>query len=276
MKIWQSDLLRFSASTKEKDRWLLLVCDRDGTMIHEAQCPQNEVNGQWLTTQLQQATQTQIPDKIQVFRPQIVGLFTIATESLNIPLETTRRTPAIKEKLRQYTETNLSVISSRNYLSLDRPPPQNLPENIWGENWSIVSISAGEIVNFVTDRPIPFKDLPESLLTINAKIDPATKVPGIVVYGGKKSSIIARWLAKEQPVALNYIPTEIGKSGGLVLESGLVDRWIFATFESVAVAQAAKAYEQNKKFSQGLHFLLLQPDDSGMTYTGFWLLKDEL
>lgn len=276
MKIWQSDLLRFSASTKEKDRWLLLICDRDGRMIHEAQCPQNEVNGQWLTTQLQQATQTQIPDKIQVFRPQIVGLFTIATESLNIPLETTRRTPAIKEKLRQYTETNLSVISSRNYLSLDRPPPQNLPENIWGENWSIVSISAGEIVNFVTDRPIPFRDLPESLLTTNAKLDPTTKVPGIVVYGGKKSSIIARWLAKEQPVALNYIPTEIGKSGGLVLESGLVDRWIFATFESVAVAQAAKAYEQNKKFSQGLHFLLLQPDDSGMTYTGFWLLKDEL
>lgn len=276
MKIWQSDLLRFSASTKEKDRWLLLICDRDGTMIHEAQCPQNEVNGQWLTTQLQQATQTEIPDKIQVFRPQIVGLFTIATERLNISLETTRRTPAIKEKLRQYTETNLSVISSRNYLSLDRPPPQNLPENIWGENWSIVSISAGEIVNFVTDRPIPFRDLPESLLGTNAKLDPTTKVPGIVIYGGKKSSIIARWLAKEQPVALNYIPTEIGKSGGLVLESGLVDRWIFATFESVAVAQAAKAYEQNKKFSQGLHFLLLQPDDSGMTYTGFWLLKDEL
>lgn len=276
MKIWQSDLLRFSASTKEKNRWLLLICDRDGTMIHEAQCPQNEVNGQWLKTQLQQATQTQIPDKIQVFRPQIVGLFTIATESLNIPLEITRRTPAIKEKLRQYTETNLSVISSRNYLSLDRPPPQNLPENIWGENWSIVSILAGEIVNFVTDRPIPFRDLPESLLTTNAKLDPTTKVPGIVIYGGKKSPLIARWLTKEQPVALNYIPTEIGKSGGLVLESGLVDRWIFATFESVAVAQAAKAYEQNKQFSQGLHFLLLQPDDSGMTYTGFWLLKDEL
>lgn len=275
MKIWQSDLLRLSSSTKEKDRWLLLICDRDGAVIHEAQCPQNEVNGQWLTSQLEQAIQTERPDKIQVFRPQIVGLFTIATERLNIPLETTRRTPAIKEQLRQYTDTNSSVISSINYLALDRPPPQNLPENIWGENWSLVSISAGEIIDFIADRPIPFRDLPESLLATNSKLDPTTKVPGIVIYGGKKSLILARWLAKEQPVALNYIPTEIGKSGGLVLESGLVDRWIFATFESVAVAQAAKAYEQNKQQSQGLHFLLLQPDDSGMTYTGFWLLKDE-
>ncbi|NEQ67039.1 MAG: DUF1092 family protein, partial [Symploca sp. SIO2D2] len=24
----------------------------------------------------------------------------------------------------------------------------------------------------------------------------------------------------------------------------------------------------------GLHFLLVQPDDSGMTYTGFWLLQN--
>ena len=86
---------------------------------------------------------------------------------------------------------------------------------------------------------------------------------------------IAQWLVEEKPVSLNYIPTEIGKSGGLVLESGLVDRWIFATFESSAVAQAAKAYEQAKQQSNQLHFLLLQPDDSGMTHTGFWLLKDE-
>ena len=34
-------------------------------------------------------------------------------------------------------------------------------------------------------------------------------------------------------------------------------------------------YEQQKGDSQGLHFLLIQPDDSGMTETGIWLLKKE-
>ena len=276
MLIWQSDLFRSSSSTQTENQWFLLICDRQGTIIYEAKCSQSEVNAQWLKTQLQQATQNIVPDKIQIFRPEIIGLFTLATQSLNISLETTRRTTAIKEKLRQYTENNLSVISTRNHLSLDRPPPQNLPENIWGENWSFVSISAGEIVDFAQNRPFPYCDLPKSLLATNSQLDPTIKIPGIVIYGGKKSLTLARWLAKEEPVALNYIATEIGKSGGLVLESGLVDRWIIATFESSTVAQAAKAYEQSKQESLGLHFLLIQPDDSGMTYTGFWLLKDEL
>ena len=284
MIIWQSDLFRYPSSNQDGNQWLLLVCelvseeaqsDCEGTIIHEVQCAQSDVNAEWLTNQLKKAMQTTLPDKIQIFRPQITGLFAIASEKLNISLETTRRTTAIKEKIRQYTDNKSSVISSKNYLNLERPIPQNLPENIWGENWNMVSISAGEIVEFATNRPIPFCDLPKSLSAINAKLEPTTKVPGIVIQGGKKSLILARWLAQEQPVALNYIATEIGKSGGLVLEAGLVDRWIIATFESSAVARAAKAYEQAKQESQGLHFLLLQPDDSGMTYTGFWLLKDE-
>jgi hypothetical protein len=275
MKIWQSDLFRDSSSTQRENEWLLIICDRYGQLVYEAQCPQSDVNAGWLTNQLQQAIQNNPPDKIQIFRPQIIGLFSLATNNLNISLETTRRTPAIKEKIRQYTQNNLSVIPSKNYLGLDRPPPQNLPENIWGQNWNFVSITAGEITNFIQNRPLPFCDLPESLLEINAKLNPTTKIPGIVINGEKKSLVLARWLVEEQPIALNYIPTEINKSGGLVLESGLVDRWIIATFESEAVAQAARAYEQVKQETQGLHFLLIQPDDSGMTYTGFWLLKDE-
>jgi RNA-binding protein Tab2/Atab2 len=274
MKIWQSDLFRNSLSTQTENQWLLIICDRYGKLVYEAQCPQSDVNATWLTNQLQQAIQNNPPDKIQIFRPQIVGLFTLATNNLNVSLETTRRTPAIKEKIRQYTQNNLAI-SSKNYLGLDRPPPQNLPENIWGQNWNFVSITTGEIINFTQSRPLPFCDLPESLLEINAKLNPITKIPGIVINGEKKSLVLARWLVQEQPVALNYIPTENDKSGGLVLESGLVDRWILATFESVDVANAAKAYEQAKQATQGLHFLLIQPDDSGMTYTGFWLLKDE-
>ncbi len=74
---------------------------------------------------------------------------------------------------------------------------------------------------------------------------------------------------------MNYIPTEVGKSGGLILESGLVDRWVFLTFEDTDMANSAKRYEQQKESSQGLHFLLIQPDDSGMTQTAIWLLKEE-
>jgi hypothetical protein len=71
---------------------------------------------------------------------------------------------------------------------------------------------------------------------------------------------------------LNYIS---GAPDGLILEAGLVDRWIVATFEDPEVTTAAQAFEQRKKHCRGLHFLLVQPDDSGMTYSGFWLLQTE-
>jgi hypothetical protein len=83
---------------------------------------------------------------------------------------------------------------------------------------------------------------------------------------------LARWLHNVQPVALNYIA---GAPDGLILEAGLVERWVVATFEDKEVATAAQTYEQRKQLSRGLHFLLVQPDDSGMTYTGFWLLGEE-
>ena len=100
-------------------------------------------------------------------------------------------------------------------------------------------------------------------------------VPGIIVYGGKKSLQLAAWIEEQNPAYVNYIPTEIGKSGGFILETGLVDRWVFNTFESEQAAGIARSYEQKKQTAQGLHFLLIQPDDSGMTNTAFWLLKED-
>lgn len=160
-------------------------------------------------------------------------------------------------------------------LKIEQLPPQGLPENLWGEEWRFVSIAAGDLVDMFGDRPIPVLDLPEFLFPINLNIASNVSIPGVVIYGGRRSMQLTRWLQQEKPAALNYILTEVGKSGGLVLESGLSDRWIVATFDETEVAKAAQTYEQQKIESQRLHFLLVQPDDSGMTYSGFWLLREE-
>jgi hypothetical protein len=83
---------------------------------------------------------------------------------------------------------------------------------------------------------------------------------------------LARWLGENQPVSLHYIP---GSLDGLILEAGLVDRWVLATFADAEVSEAAKMFTERKQLTKGLHFLLVQPDDSGMTYSGFWLLRAE-
>ena len=275
MIIWQCDFYRISVSGNIKTpSWMLFISDTKGNKIYTADCLQTEANSSWLIEQLKIASKGHLPDKIQIFRPQIVGLFKTATETLSIKLETTRRTTGVKKNIAEAIDDSSTPINHK-YLILDKPPPQPLPEFIWGDNWSFVSIPAGDIINFVQDRPIPFQDIPESLFPINLGIASNIAIPGIVVYGGKNSLSLCRWLQEQKPVALNYIPNEADLSGGLVLESGLVDRWIFNTFEDATVAKAAKNYEANKQTSKGLHFLVIQPDDSGMTYTGFWLLKDE-
>lgn len=92
---------------------------------------------------------------------------------------------------------------------------------------------------------------------------------------GKKSQAIAQWVQTAQPHYIKYMITEIGVSGGLVCGHGLNQRSILATFTDSDIAQAGKNFEQKKEASQGLHFLLLQPDDSGVTYTGMWLLAPD-
>ncbi|MBE9168316.1 Tab2/Atab2 family RNA-binding protein [Pleurocapsales cyanobacterium LEGE 06147] len=275
MKKWQLDFHKLPLIDKQPNIWELLICEDRGSIIYEARCPQSQANSDWLVTQLRQAIGENRPDIIQIFRPQILGLLTIAAKKLGIEVEATRRTHALKKELKKRASNYTSTTPNYNPVALEKPPPQALPENLWGEQWNFASIGAGDLVEMFGDRPIPVKDMPESLLPLNLGIASTTFIPGVVIYGGRNSLQLVRWLEKEKPVFLNYIPTEVGQSGGLILETGLVARWIVATFEDREVAQAAQNYEQRKQASQGLHFLLVQPDNSGMTHTGFWLLKEE-
>lgn len=263
MTIWQADFYRRpQPNAFGQVVWDLLICDATRSFEYEATCPQSQANSSWVTFQLQQAASQQPPKVIQVFRPQSLSLIEQAGRNLGISVEPTRRTLALKQWL---LEKQYSIV-------LDKPPPTPLPENLWGEQWRFVSIIAGDLVEVFQERPIPILEMPEYLLPLNLGLASTTPVPGVVIYGGRQSMRLGRWLEQIHPVALNYIA---GAPDGLVLEAGLVERWVIATFEDEEVATAAKVYEQRKLATQGLHFLLVQPDDSGITYTGFWLLREE-
>ena len=84
--------------------------------------------------------------------------------------------------------------------------------------------------------------------------------------------LLARWVEQSRPYALQSIP---GEPDGLILEAGVSDRWILTTFDDADVVVAAQTFRQRQQAAKGLHFLLVQPDNSGMTYSGFWLLKGD-
>lgn len=156
----------------------------------------------------------------------------------------------------------------------DISPPQPLPEQLLGDRWQFASVPAGELEWFFRDRPIPVLNVPDEHLPVGLGLASIVPIPGIVIEGGRRSMQLAQWLETQQPLGLDYVDASLGSDvGGVVLSTGLHDRWVVATFEDAEVKQAAQIYQQRQQESQGLHFLLLQPDDSGMTYTGFWLLK---
>lgn len=271
MKIWQADFYRRPLQNEAGEvLWELLLCDGDRAFTYVAFCPQSQATAKWLTEQLQIAIKDQKPDLIQVFRPQSLNLIQLAAGNLGIAVEATRRTFALKQWLqeRSYPANN----GEYNPLALDKPPPTPLPANLWGQQWRFASLSAGDIVEGFSQRLIPVKEMPEFLLPLNLGLASTVAIPGVVIDGGKKSMQLARWLQSIHPVALNYIP---GDPSGLVLEAGLSERYIVNTFTDKEVIAAAVTYATRQQLTKRLHFLLIQPDNSGMTYSGFWLLGRE-
>lgn len=274
--IWQADFYRRPLrDAAGQTLWELLVCNSTRTIEFVALCPQSQVNAHWLVEQLQLVAD-KMPDTIEVFRPQSLSLITAAGEQLGITVEATRRTDALKQWLQErsplYRSMDNYTKEAYDLLAIEKPPPTPLPAKLWGEQWRFAALSAKDIEEAFQERPIPILHMPPALMPLQLGLASNIAVPGVIIYGGRQSMQLARWLQQANPVTLNYIA---GAPDGLVLEAGLVDRWIVATFEDREVSAAAQNYEQRKQHSKGLHFLLVQPDNSDITFSGFWLLHQD-
>jgi RNA-binding protein Tab2/Atab2 len=270
MTIWQVDI---SSRPLQNDRgetlWELVICAADGGWYRVASCPQAQVNAKWIATQLKLAAEDNLPTSIQVFRPQSWGLIETAGQKLGIEVVATRRTVALKKLLQQQAQD----YGNPHYhpLEIESPPPQPIPDALIGDKWQFVTLTAGQLVSDFADRPIPIVSMPDYLLPPHWGLGANVAIPGVIIYGGRQSMRLARWVTEMEPVSLNYLGDD---PGGLVLDAGLADRWVMLTFNDAQVSQAARLYESRKRLVHGLHFLLVTPDDSGITDSGIWLLQD--
>lgn len=277
MVSWQVDCYRRPLRDGDGNPlWELLVCSVTGDFTYGDTCPQSCVSADWVTAQLTIAIQRAggAPSTLQVFRPQTEALVAPAASRLNLSLQSTRHTPALKRWLVQRAAwyPSLPTYTGDPYdpLALDQPPPVPVPEHLWGEQWQFAAMSSTSI-EALTYEPIPIKSQPLDLMPLNLGLASTTPIPGVVIEGGRQAMALALWLEQQQPAALNY---RAGNPDGLILEAGLVDRWILATFDDPEVTIAGQRFQTRQQDAQGLHFLLVRPDNSGMTYSGFWLLGD--
>lgn len=273
--IWQADLSRRPATGQSgSPLWGLLICSDDGSWQFSAQAPQSEIDSQWVKMQLSIAQldhpngSSGLPQKIQVFRPQSFSLIAAGAEPLGIPVEATRQTPALKKLLRGLKD--MALQTDWDPIHVEEMPPVPLPERLQGDRWRFAALPAGELEAAFQGRPIPIVEMPELRSPLRLGLRSTQPIPGVIIDGGKASMPLARWIQSTRPYALGY---KAGAPDGVILQAGLAERWVMATFEDTEVAQAARSFEQRKAEALGLHFLLVQPDDSGMTYSGIWLLQ---
>ncbi|MEO1210714.1 MAG: Tab2/Atab2 family RNA-binding protein [Cyanobacteria bacterium J06638_20] len=277
MTVWQVDFYRRPVQNEAgQPLWELVVCDASDTLQKTLWCPQADANVAWLVSALKQIGGDRLPDRLQVFRPQAVSLVQEAAQRLGMSMEATRHVPALKGLLRERAAVypTLSGYTHQPYepVALESPPPVPIPEALWGDRWRFGAIAASEFLPTFDHKPIPIRSIPTDHLPVNIGIASTQPIPGVIIDGGRISMRLARWLADAHPVYLNYIP---GDPDGVLVEAGLVDRWILATFDDAEVKTAAQTFQERQHAAKGLHFLLVQPDDSGMTYSGLWLLRRE-
>ncbi|HIK45607.1 MAG TPA: DUF1092 family protein [Leptolyngbyaceae cyanobacterium M65_K2018_010] len=277
MTLWQVDLHRPPLiDSQGRPLWEILICSQDLKFSYGAQAAQTEVDKAWVIEQLNTAIARAgvTPDRMQVFRPQALSLLTAAAASLGIAVEPTRRTPTLQRWLAQRAQwyPTLDHYTGTPYqpLQIEQPPPQPMPEHLWGERWRFAALSAGDFEQTLAYEPIPVRYLPAELMPSQLGLASSTPIPGLVIDAGRPAMALCQWLQTVQPAGLRYLS---GPPDGLILEAGLCDRWVITTFTDAEVAEAGQLFEQRKSQSQGLHFLLIRPDDSGMTYTGLWLLQ---
>jgi hypothetical protein len=151
------------------------------------------------------------------------------------------------------------------------PPPLPLPERLIDDStWQFASLTAAALERDLLPQPMPIQRVSGDLLPSRCGVANSTPIPGVVVLGGRRALKLAQWVAAQTPVGLKFVQ---GSPSGLILTSELNQRWVFLTFTDPEVNQAAQAFEQRKAAAQGLHFLLVQPDDSGVTYTGLFIFQ---
>jgi len=267
------------------------VCDRDGTNLWElcvvipdrppqasfqtsAWCVRADANADWIAARLQEIGL--LPEALHVFRPESLSLIQAAGRSLGLTTIATRRTLELKRFLQRRAAEypaidGFSADLARTYdpLAVPRPAPTPLDESLQGDRWRFASLTPRDLDSLL-DRAIRFKSAPDFLLPLSLGLASTQPIPGVVIDAGGTAIHLARWLDRQNPVTLDYIP---GQPDGLVLEIGLADRAIVATFEDAQMSEAGRTYLDRRSAARGLHFLLVRPDDSDMTYTGLWLLQ---
>jgi hypothetical protein len=280
--IWELDFYsRPIVDENNKKLWEVLICESPTGIVDTSQelfryseyCPNANVNSLWLAEAIQKAiTQFgKVPDRVRFFRQSMNNMITKACADVNLNAQPSRRTFELSRWLKERIETvypehpgyqegsNASII-------FPTTPPQRLPDALQGQKWQLVSLPASAF-DEMNEWSIDFG---EAFPLKNAGLQPDTIVPGLIIYS-PRAVAMAAWMSG---LELAAVKLDEETAPILVLETGVLDRWVLTPLPTKELQQEAKQFEQTKQQAQDVHFIALQTDPNVEAFAGFWLMRD--
>jgi hypothetical protein len=222
------------------------------------------------------------PEAVRFFRGGMQTIITRALGELGVRAVPSRRCYALSSALAHRAATIYPTLPGFDAAAAARPPfalelgaPGDLPDALRGEAWSFVQLSwgdlAAELEGVVRGEAFGATFDPAAASpALAASLTPATPIPGVAVYS-RRAEPLAAWTAGYEVAALAADTDR----GCLVLETGVSTRWRYASIgRAPSDAAEARAWEEAKAATGGLHFLVVQEGDGEEEVAGLWLLWD--
>lgn len=254
---WELDFFsRPALDANQKKIWELLICNSDRSWQYRQICPPNQVNSEWLASQLQIAlASTTSPLKVRFFRPSMANMITRGCKAVDLVPQVSRRLFTLRQWLQECYPQEGDLLP----LELNpQPMLQNLPDALVGDRWLIAHLPVAELSE-AEQWQIDFGERFSIGLEITGQI------PGVIIYA-RRALPLAAWMSGVDPVFVSF------EQNYLVLDAGADSRWRLAKIDPGASPQALN-FEQTKQAVQGIHFLAVQAKPEDQKFAGFWLLK---
>jgi hypothetical protein len=261
---------------REKRVWDLLVCDGTGSFQESRFCSNQEVNSDWVASQLEQMLETapMRPAAIRVFRSRMSSIMQRGCEAAGIPMRPSRRTYRLQRwikdrRQRVYPQSETYAYNPADVLEdpLFLTDPSPLPDKLLGDRWAFVTLQAKDLRQ-ARGWPMQFGDV---------AFDPGwdqmgadTIIPGLLI-GSQRAVALSAWMSGVEPGFLRYMK---GSRLGLALEAGQTDSYWMAQFRDDKTQAEAEGFEARKQQAEGIHFLGIQEQLGSESFAGFWLLQE--
>ena len=271
-EIWEIDFFSKPVLNENgKKVWELIIINNKGTFEHIESVPNNLINSKELRKRINFVINSAKvkPIAVKFFRAQMFNMINIALSEIELNVRPSKKTRLLFEKLKQRDETVYNKMNGFkpflreiDTVQILKKTSERMPDFLRGDSYIFATIDIASLQDVFTQKP---KFL--ELFQPDVSVKKISSIPGLIIISNRAKSL-SSWLNN---IELSGVLCDIEKKD-LIIECGLDTQYLFGKIKTEQYKES-KLFEDNKKKSEGLHFIAVQSDSIEQKIIGFWLLK---